>query len=241
MADGIEKPNQSKLPKVVRRSIADEVYDVLKERILSSQFYPGQRLIAAEIEREMGISRTPVKEALDRLATESLVEIRPRRGVFVAELSVTDVSEAYEVRRLLEVYAAHLTSCTVSELQLDQLRELTSKMRAHTVSDNWDKAYQDYVLLDHKFHSLIVEFSGNKRLLSTWRQIDVHAMLASIHYRLSERELSVSQREHEAILGALELRDPDGAKQAMDDHIKRAKHSLLHDISEHFNPDSVST
>jgi GntR family transcriptional regulator, rspAB operon transcriptional repressor len=233
VADGIDRPNQEQLPRLVRRNIADEVYEVLKERILSKQFTPGQRLLPAEIERDMGISRTPLKEAFDRLAAEDLVEIKPRRGVFVADLSATGVAEAYEVRRALEVYAAHQIASRVTESQLDKLRNTISKMRQHTASDDWDRAYQEYVLLDHNFHRLVIEFTGNQLLLNAWHQIDVHAMLASIHYRIPERELTQSQREHEAILAAFEARDTDGAGQAMDNHINRAKQSLLHDISEH--------
>jgi len=212
--------------------MSQEVYDILKEKILSKYFAPGQRLNLAEIEQQMGVSRTPLKEALNRLALEGLVEIKPRKGTFVTDPSPTEIAEAFDVRRVLEVYAVELAAKRVTESQLQQLRDKVKKLRSLTEVEDWTQIYQEYVAIDHEFHRLIVEFAGNKRLKELWEQVNTHVQMARARYRSAERELDQAQREHEEIMKAFEARNIDALREAMSYHIERAKQSLLRDLEE---------
>jgi len=233
---GPDIPVHEEFPRFDRRNISDEVYEFLKERIVSRQFAPGQRLNLAELERQMCISRTPLKDALKRLSVEDLVEIRPRSGTFVTAPQKSDVAEAFDVRRVLEAYAVELAIPRMTEVELTQLREIVDHLRQLVLAKNWSRIYPEYVGLDREFHQLLVQRSNNKRLFVTWQQTNLHALLARVRYRRTERELDQSQREHEAILAACEARDAVGAAKLMAQHIERAKRSLLEDMGERTLP-----
>src|SRR5438128_2713360 len=94
------------LPPLARRRATDEVYDVMRRSILTNVFRPGQRLPIEEIANQLGVSLTPVRHAIQQLATEGLIEIRPRSGTFVASLDVQDIAETFDIRRALECLAA---------------------------------------------------------------------------------------------------------------------------------------
>jgi len=222
----------AELPRLTRPNMSQEVYEILKERILSKYFAPGQRLHLTEIEKQMGVSRTPLKEALNRLALEGLVEIKPRKGTFVTDPTPTEIAEAFDVRRILEVYAVELAAKRITESQLQQLRDRVKKLRSLTEVEDWSQIYQEYVTLDHGFHRMIMEFAGNRRLKQLWEQVNTHVQMARVRYRSAERELNQAQKEHEDILKALEARDVPALQKAMSAHIERAKQSLLRDFEE---------
>ncbi|GAB4534717.1 MAG: GntR family transcriptional regulator [Anaerolineae bacterium] len=220
----------SNLPSFTRPNISDEVYAVLKERILSRQFAFGQRLNLSELEEQMGISRTPLKEALNRLALEGLVEIQPRRGTFVVDPTAREIAESFDVRRVLEVWAVELALKRVTESELEQMRDLVTTLRRLTDIEDWDGIYQEYCSLDHDLHRLIVEIAGNQRLKEVWEQVNVHVEMARTRYGKLERERELTQQGHERILRAFETRDLPALREAISHHIDQAKQSVLEDL-----------
>lgn len=219
------------LPGLTRPNISEEVYRTLRERFLSQQFKPGQRLHLAEMEKQMEISRTPLKDALNRLALEGLVKIKPRSGTFVAPLDPREIAESFDVRRVLELYALELAVPSLTAAQLREIHSLAQEMgEALTWMDEAQK-YRRYVELDHKMHELLVAYAGNRRLKAAWEQVNVHGQMARVHYQSEEALLKLSQQEHEDILHALEARDVVAAQRALDYHIKRAKDALLAEIA----------
>jgi len=220
------------LPRLSPRNISQEVYEILKERIFSKQFSPGERLRLTEIEKQMNVSRTPLKDALNRLAVEGLVEIKPSRGTFVSDPSPTEIADCFDVRRVLEIYGVELAAKRMTESQLKQLRDMVQKLRGFTDTEDWSRIYQEYVALDHQMHRLIMEFAGNKQLQQTWEQINMHVQMARVRYRRAEEELDLAQAEHEELLRAFEARDVGTLQGVMSHHIERAKQSLLRDLDE---------
>ena len=109
----------------------------------------------------MGVSTTPLKEALSRLAGDGLVEIVPRRGTFVTTLSRRDIAESFDVRRILEVYAIGLAAQSCTDAQIAQLCELVNRMWEVVNVRDRTKTYKRYTELDRAFHQLVVECSGN--------------------------------------------------------------------------------
>ena len=219
------------LPRLNPRNISQEVYEILKVRIFSKQFSPGERLRLAEIEKQMNVSRTPLKDALNRLAVEGLVEIKPSRGTFVSDPSPAEIADCFDVRRVLEGYAVELLAERMTEQQLRQLRDMVRELRSFTEVEDWSEIYQEYVAMDHQMHRLIMEFAGNKRLKEVWEQINMHVQMSRARYRRAERELNLAQEEHEELLKAFESRDVGTLQQTMSHHIERAKRSLLQDLS----------
>lgn len=218
------------LPDLTRPNISDEVYAALRERILSRQFALGERLNLSQLEEQMGVSRTPLKDALNRLALEGLVEIQPRKGTFVVNPSREEIAESFEVRRVLEVYAVELAIQVISESQLGRMRDLINDLRRLTDIEDWDGIYHEYCNLDYDLHHLILDIAGNQRLKEIWEQVNVHVEMARTRYGKLERERKLTQREHEKILQAFETRDLPTLQQTISYHISRAKQSVLQDL-----------
>lgn len=213
-------------PVLSRRRATDEVYDVLRGGILQHHFRPGERLHVDRLASSLGVSLTPVRHALQHLAAEGLVEIRPRSGTFVASLTSEDVIETFDIRRALECLAVETAVENLTEEQMKQLRRLVWKL-AEPVESEQDRLRHEQD--NSQFHRLIVEASGKRRLASMYEDLKAHIQIAMVH-RISAEEamerLADEQREHEEIMLALEARDKDRAVQALAQHINRANRAL---------------
>ena len=220
------------LPLLTQPKISDEVYRVLKEKIFSKQFVPGERLNLLELEKRLGISRTPLKDALNRLAGEGLIVIEPRKGTFVTNPTCEQIAESFDVRRVLEIYAVSLAGKNMTGENLDRIRAVVRELRELADTKNWDKIYQKYVILDYRLHQLILEIAANERLKESWDQVNTHVQMARVRYGRAEGELAQAQQEHEQFLQACEAGDLSAMQQVISDHIDRAKRSLLQEFEQ---------
>jgi DNA-binding GntR family transcriptional regulator len=219
----------SRLPQITRSRISERVYRVLKRQILRKQFAPGERLNLAEMSQQMKVSRTPLNTALHRLAIEGLIEIIPHSGTYITDPTPKDIEEAFDVRRVLESDAAELTAQRVTVPQLERLRDMVGEARELASGADRATAYQEYLELDHGFHRLIVEFSGNEQLNKLWEQVNVHVQAARIRYKRTYKELDLDLTEHDAILKALTDGSSPGVRHWLEHHIERSKQALLRD------------
>ena len=211
--------------------MSQEVYEILKERIFSKHFSPRERLRLSEIEKQMNVSRTPLKDALNRLALEGLVEIKPSRGTFVSDPSLEEIAQAFDVRRVLEVYAVELLAQRITESQLQRLRDMIQKLRSLIEIEDWGKIYQEYVALDYQLHRLIMELAGNKPLRKLWEQVNIHVQMARVRYRSAERELDLAQEEHEELLKELNLAQEEHEELLNEHSLSKEEHEEL--LKEH--------
>jgi DNA-binding GntR family transcriptional regulator len=207
--------------------ISDTAYEILREKIVSQELAPGQRLDLNSMEAQMGISRTPLKEALARLEMEGLVEIRARSGTYVTNPNPADIAESFDVRLALEMHAVETVALNIHDDELSKLCSIVQQLGRLAAAPDRDAIYPRYLALDHQFHGILVGLSGNSRLSQLHQRENLHAQMARIRYRRSERELDQAQQEHEALLHALEAHDPEAARQVMRAHLSRAKSSLL--------------
>jgi len=217
-------------PHIHSPKISEVTYDLIKDKIASKEFAPGTRLNLEAIEKQLGVSRTPLKQAMDRLALEGLIQILPRSGTFVSNPSPEEISESFEVRCVLEVYAVGLAAQWIREEELENLKNLLKELRELTEEQDLSAIYPRYLKIDHLFHYQITVISGNNRLLQAFERENVHAQMARIRYRHPEGELDLVQKEHERILAALIAHDPETACKAMEAHLQRARRSLMEDI-----------
>jgi DNA-binding GntR family transcriptional regulator len=203
---------------------------MLRDSILGRTLIPGQRLDIETISLQMGISRMPVKQALDRLAGEGLVNVVPQRGTFVAEPSLRRVTEVFEVRTALELLAAERIIAGMTSQRLLALRGAVKAMEA--VSDHDDVA--SHMEKNRHFHTLLIESAGNETLAQMYSQLDAHIQIARVHYRSDEWHQRTEQERHEhwAIVDAIEQGNLGDLKGVLKTHIERAKESLLADIED---------
>lgn len=218
-----------RLPTLERQRASDSVYAALRTAILSRTFAPGQRLNVHALAADLGVSLTPVKDALARLEAEDLVEIRPRSGTFVASVSPDDVAETFEIRRALECLAVEHALARATPDDVRALRDLASGI-AELSGD--EASRQKHVARNVEFHKRIVALSGSRRLSQMYESLDAHIQIARIHSSRDSWRTRVSSelQEHLAIVDAFERHDVGDAVAALTKHIRRAAASLVNDL-----------
>jgi DNA-binding GntR family transcriptional regulator len=220
------------LPRLPKSRLNDSAYHVIKENILSQVFTPGQRLILDDLSQQLGISMTPLKDALNRLAAEGLIEIVPRRGTYVTSLKRAEIADTFEVRCALEVMAAQLFLERASDAELQEIAAMVDQLDELAKSTDKNAIYQDYVNLDSAMHHRIVELTRNQRMLAAHEREHSHTFMARARYGTSEESLDQAQEEHRALRWAILARNIPKTQAILIEHIQRAKNSLLGEISE---------
>lgn len=225
----IPQDAETTITPVRRQRASDAAYESLRQAIMGQIFRPGQRLHVGEIAKRLGVSLTPAKEALTRLASEGLVEIRPRSGTFVTDISPQDVAETFDLRTALECLAAERAVERLTPPDLEVLEGLLEQMARPVVSDR-DRMAHDRANVD--FHNFIVERSGSRRLIQLYRSLNAHIKIARIHRRHEDwmSRLADEEAEHREIVEALRARDADRARAALRRHIGRAARNLIEDV-----------
>ncbi len=215
-------------------NIREEVYKLLRDRILRHEYPPGYRFDLSELENQLGISRTPLKEALHRLEVEGLIEIRPRRGTYVVDISSEQIAESFDVRRILECAAAEIAVEEASDEDIQSLRDISHQMSELLVSDAYQTIISDYIDLDRDFHKALINLAGNKRLTQIWTQLDTHVQIVRVRQNFVRSDSQqYTETEHEAILQAFEQRDPEKLTQAVAEHIELSKTRTLKVMENH--------
>jgi DNA-binding GntR family transcriptional regulator len=225
-----------KLRRLTRKRATDEVYDTLREAILNRMFKPGERLQVDEIAERLGVSLTPVRHAIQQLATEGLIEIKPRSGTFVATLSLEEIEATFDVRIALECLAAEKAMERVRAADLARLTELLDILRVPVKSEETLRKHEK---ANSELHTLLIEAAGNRRLTEIYKGLNAHLTIARIHAAErngdpdpkpaagTAKRFAVEQAEHEEIVAALQARDLPRMQAAVRQHIGRAKDSLM--------------
>jgi GntR family transcriptional regulator, rspAB operon transcriptional repressor len=215
---------------ITRTTLSEQIYDYLRGEILTGRFAPGERLDLGELVGRLKVSKMPVKDAIGRLAAEGLLEVQAQRGTFVSRIDPRELAETFEVRRALEILAGELAAPHVKRTDIEKLRALIAEMEK-------SNEVARHLALNFEFHSLIVELSGNRKLIETYHRLRVPIQVAGIHYRSEKwiERIAQEQKEHRAIVRALEQKDAEAVARAMNEHIKRGGASLLEDVARSSN------
>ena len=180
-------------------------------------------MLDQEIANHLGVSRTPVREAITRLGAEGLVDIVPRRGVFVTDLSPKDIKDLYEVREVLEVLAVKLAVPLLTDEDLSVLKGALDQFAV--ALDN--REYLTCFELDRKFHDQLVTLSNNTKLIEINEHLGGNIQATRWRRCRDGDRQELSLQEHRAILNALVERDAELAAQLVQEHIGAAERDLL--------------
>ena len=199
-------------------SLSEKVYQYLRDRIAEGFYHTGDTLIEMQVASELGVSRTPVREALKKLELEDLVASHPNRGVIVKGFTEQDYDDAFAIRCLLEGQAAYWAAERISASQLQELANIVDLMEFYTVRKDAARLAH----LDNQFHEIVYQASCSRTIL--------HVMPSLHHSILSARQASLtdpgraeeSLSEHREILDALSRHDADLAKARMEEHVETA-------------------
>lgn len=209
-----------------RSALAEQVGETLRALIMDQVLAPKQRLNITLLARKLGVSETPVREALSRLRAERLVDFEPYVGYTVMPLPTLDrLRELLEVRMLLESHAAVIGAPQITDAQIEQMRNAVEGME-HLQAGPTFRESKDFNTQDRSFHSLIVQAAGNKVLIEAYESLNLHIVLARLYHGRGLAEIRLAQRDHRAILQAYERRDSQTAKETVIAHIDGAHQRL---------------
>lgn len=205
------------------KSMVESAYLQIKERILNNEYQPGYQAMEPEIATQLGMSRTPVREALIRLSNEGLVEIIPRRGMRVVPLSVADMEEIYQVLTALEAMAAEiLAKRQPDDAELAPMEDAVNQLNEALENDDLDA----WAVADEKFHRSLLELCGNKRLAAMAATVYDQAYRARmISLRLRPKPWK-SNEEHKELVRVIKQGDWERARKIHGDHRRNASKVL---------------
>ena len=206
-----------------RTTASSRIYAELRDQLLSLQRRPGEAISESEIALSCGVSRTPVREAILKLADEGLVDIFPQSGIFVSRIPMAALPEAIIIRKALEETTARLAAERAAASQILNLQAILERQREADAARDRDGFHQ----ADEAFHATIATVAGYPGIWTLIQQVKVHV---DRYRRLTLPQAGRMAQviaEHVAILAAIEAHDPSAARVAMDSHLDR----LLRDIS----------
>lgn len=207
------------------KGLADEAYDVIFNKLMALEITPGARITVDSLVRELGVSHTPIREALGRLEGEGLVVKAHLLGYSAApQISRQRFEELYEMRLLLEPFAAHRAALKMSPEMLKELQDTAASM-SELGSNKQRLHYSSFARLDAVFHDHIMSIAGNDLVRDTLSHLHTHFHIFRLmyHARVTEEALN----EHESLLAAFARGDGAAAERAMHDHIERSRQRLL--------------
>jgi len=204
--------------------IRERVYDYLKSSVLSGRFSPGKRLTEEHLAEEMGVSRTPIREALHKLETEGLIKPLERRGFIVSADSREEIEELFDIRASLEGYALRLISETISEKTLERMDRLILKAEDAFKRKKIEEIFEWNTQFHDTLHAVIAHKPRIYSMIANVRKYVLRYRKNTLQY-LDGAKRTIDG--HKKIILALRLRNPDLCERIMREHIREAKEDAL--------------
>jgi DNA-binding GntR family transcriptional regulator len=220
------------------QSLATQTYETIKREIITCVLQPGQQIAQPQLAERYGVGVTPVREALQKLTREGLIQSIPRFGYLVTPITVTDVSEIFELRAILECAAVRLAASRSTSAQLDVLDGLADC--TYVYKDR--SSYTDFLLHNREFHIELAIASGNQRLVDVISQ-SLDELNRVFHLGLDLKDSAEEMRcEHRDLVNALIKKDADTAEQVALEQINRSKQRVFEALipyGHNSSPDSI--
>ena len=207
-------------------SLRAQVFSEIEKSILDNVIKPGESLIESKLSSELGVSRTPVREALRQLELEGLVKTVPNKGAIVVGISQKDIEDIYNIRKVIESLAARWAAEKISDEDIERLSDVVDLQEFYVKKNDAIQVWQ----LDTAFHEIIFNACGSRMLM--------HMLSLFHHYIQKARELSfktsgrlsLAVEEHRKILDAIRSHDADAAEKLTAEHIRLAKDNFIENI-----------
>ena len=219
--------------KLTTISLRDQIYQRLRQRILSHYYPPSHRFDLADLQDRLGVSRTPLKEALHRLELEGLVKIRPRSGTFVTPLEPGNIAESFDVRIMLETAAAPHVITNATDHEIAQLGVMNTHMRTLLENNAYQDVVQQFIDMDQELHTQYMSYTRNKQLMRIYSRLNTHLQIARVRRNFERAASDETQAEHDTILAALTARDVVALQLALTNHLEKSKQRTLSALTDH--------
>lgn len=220
----VQTASVRKEPALPQRTMAQQAYDLIKRRIVTTAYVPGAKLNEAQISEDLGIGRTPVHQALHRLAREALVEIRPRKGIVVRPVSLDEIAQIIEARLLTEPYCASRAAAQVTQAGLQEPTRILAEAEKEL---HGSRSIEVLMAFDNLFHSWISRTAGNEVLSEVLSQLQDRSARSWFISLNDEGHAARVHEEHKNILRAIGARDGARAAEAMRAHIESFRATIL--------------
>jgi len=205
------------------KPLRELVLEAIREAIINGSLAPRERLMEIQLAEELGVSRTPVREALRKLELEGFIVMVPRKGAYVADLSFKDIADVFEIRAALESLAAGLAAERITDEEIEEMeRSLVEKGDAINHND-----HEKLVEVDTRFHETMYKSSRNDRLVTIINNLREQIQRFRSTSLSFPGRMQKSLEEHRSILEAIESRDIQLAKQLAQEHIENAENVLI--------------
>ncbi len=211
------------LPSIENKSLRERVLDALRDAILNGDFQPGQPLIETELAAQLGTSRAPLREALQILSTEGLVEIVPYHGATVRTLNRRDIEELYSLRSLLETFAARQIIENNNAEAVPALREVFEQMLKAAEAED----IKQVNALDRDFHDTLIVMSDHKLLDSTWNAVSLAVRYVMAQRNRRNSDMRQIAYNHLPIIEAIEKKDIPLVTRLLEEHIASSRDLLV--------------
>lgn len=208
--------------------LRDVVFNTLRKAILKGELKPGERLMEIALAQRLGVSRTPVREAMRKLELEGLVVMIPRRGAQVANITEKDLNDVLEVRIALENLSIQKACSCMTEEELEKLKEAALKFESMTENGNLVRLAE----ADVEFHEVIYQSSDNRRLNQVLNNLREQIYRYRVEYLKDEATRKTLVKEHEEIYEAIRARDVKKAQEIAYRHIENQREAIMRSISE---------
>jgi DNA-binding GntR family transcriptional regulator len=228
-----EKASKRNFPE--KQNLSEDLVLYIKQQIIDGELNPGDRIVETKLARELGISQTPVREAIRQLMGEGIITIAPNRGPLVRSLNMKDVFEIYSLRAMLEGLSIRLATQNATEEDIIKLEHFYQQMKEKLHDDSVNSLLQDSLYI----HQSIINLSNHSRLISMYKSINFQISLVNrILGRKSTKQKELDQ--HWELIEALVQRDPDKAEKVMREHIYRSYREFV-ELKEIKNSESDDT
>ena len=195
--------------------LRDVVFNTLREAILKGELQPGERLMELQLASKLGVSRTPIREAIRMLEQEGLAVTMPRKGAEVARMTLKDMEDVLEVREVLDELAARIACAKINDEQLENLKSIRDEFKKSLDSGDVKKIAEE----DVRFHDAIYEATDNAKLIALTNNIREQMYRYRVEYLKDQNNYPILIAEHDAIVNALEQRDKEMVTAEMHTHV----------------------
>lgn len=208
--------------------LRDVVFITLREAILKGNLKPGERLMEVDLANKLGVSRTPIREAIRKLELEGLVKMAPRKGAEVAEITLEDLTDVLEVRKNLEDLAVELSCKKATEEDIEEMKVCQKNFEEALKSDDLTVMAE----ADEAFHHVIYNTTRNRRLIQILYNLREQMYRYRLEYIKDENQRKVLVDEHNKILEAISERNIQEAKKAISIHINNQEKTIVMNITD---------
>lgn len=208
--------------------LRDLVFHTLRRAIMQGNLKPGERLMEIKLANRMGVSRTPIREAIRMLELEGLVVMIPRKGAQVAKITEKDLRDVLEVRMGLEMMAVNFAATRITDEQVAALFQASRQFERAVKDDNLTEIAE----ADVHFHDVVYEATGNARLVQILNNLREQMYRYRIEYLKGSEIRQSLVKEHDSLCEKLKMRDVEGAREIMESHIRRQEESILESLAQ---------